>query len=112
MKYILEKLFGANWKVALSQIGVAVAAILTTLAALPYTLGDIATIIPPAWKAKVVTIGIIAAFALRVLNGLQQKDKNVTGGTVQQTSGGCTASYQSHENSSAVIETKQAVSKP
>ena len=61
---------------------------LTVLAALPYQLGDVATIVPPAWKSKIVTAGIVATFILRVLNGLQQKDKNVTGGTLQQTADG------------------------
>lgn len=58
---------------------------LTALAALPYTLGDIATIIPPEYKAKVFLYSAIAAAALKVWNSVQQKDKSVTGGTVQQT---------------------------
>jgi hypothetical protein len=46
------------------------------LAALPYQLGDVATIIPSKWKSTVVTVGIVAGFVLRVINGTQQKDKN------------------------------------
>ena len=35
------------------------------LAALPYTLGDIATVIPPEWKPKVVIVGLVATIGLR-----------------------------------------------
>lgn len=84
----MSKLFGANWKTSVSQIGVAIFSLLTLLAALPYQLGEISTIIPPEWKARVFTIGAIATAILRVWNGLNQKDKNVTGGTVQQTVSG------------------------
>lgn len=56
-----------NWK----SIGAAVASALTMLAALPYTLGDVATIIPPSWKPYVATVGIIAGFLLRSWNAKQ-----------------------------------------
>ena len=73
-----------NWQTTISGIGAAIFSVLTILAALPYQLGDLATIIPPEWKAKVVTIGIIATTLLRVWNSVQQKDRNVTGGSIRQ----------------------------
>ncbi len=76
---------GPNWKTTVSGVGAAIFSLLTILAALPYDLGDVATIIPPAWKGKLVTAGIIASLALRVWNSVAQKSANVTGGNVQQT---------------------------
>jgi hypothetical protein len=55
------------------------------LAALPYETGGIAEIFPPSWKQKILVISAIAAFALKVWNSIQQKSKEVTGGSVQQT---------------------------
>lgn len=81
----ISNVLGANWKTSVSGIGSAIFALLTAVAALPYTLGDVATIIPPEYKAKVFTISAIATVALRFWNSVQQKDKSVTGGTVQQT---------------------------
>lgn len=53
-----------NWK----QVGAAIASTLTILAALPYQLGDLATIIPPSLKPTIVTLGLISTVALRVWN--------------------------------------------
>lgn len=78
-------IFGANWRTTVSGIGTAIFSALTALAALPYTLGEAATIIPPDYKAKVFTVSLFATVALRVWNSVAQKDKSVTGGTVQQT---------------------------
>ncbi len=100
----MTKIFGANWKTSLSGIGSAIFGLLTMLAALPYDLGSIATVIPVEWKSKLVTIGVVATLVLRVWNSMLQKDKNVTGGTVQQTADGSVAVAPS----SSVIETKQA----
>lgn len=55
--------------VFLSKLGVAVFSFLTFLAALPYELGEVATIIPPEWKARLAVTSAIAALLLRVLNG-------------------------------------------
>lgn len=104
---MLTKWFGANWKTSISGIGSAVFGLLTLLAALPYQLGDIATIIPPEYKAKIFLYGAAATSALRIWNSLQQKDKSVTGGVVQQTANGSVA----QATSSSVIETKQAAPK-
>lgn len=40
---------------------------LTILAALPYELGEAATMIPPHWKQRVVVVGLIATVALRII---------------------------------------------
>ena len=82
---LLVKLFGPNWKTLVSGAGTAIFGALTTLASLPYTLGDIATIIPPEWKPIVFKYSLIATVILKFWNSLAQKSKNVTGGTVPQT---------------------------
>lgn len=81
----------ANWRTAISGIGAVVFSALTVLAALPYTLGDIATIIPADWKPYVVTCGLIGTIGLRVWNSIAQKSKEVVGGSVQQTMSGAIA---------------------
>ena len=78
----------ANWKTTVSGIGAALFSALTLLAALPYQFGDISAVFPPEWKGKIVTASAIAAFALKVWNSVAQKDRNVTGGNVQQTLSG------------------------
>jgi hypothetical protein len=85
MTKLMVKLLGANWKTTVSGVGAAVADGLTMLAGLSYTLGDVATIIPPYWKPKIFAVSFIAAFIMRVWNSRSQKDKSVTGGVVQQT---------------------------
>lgn len=111
MTVLFVKLFGANWRTAASQIGVALFSLLTVLAALPYQLGDVSLIIPPAWKSRVFIVGAIATALLRVINGLQQKDKYVTGGVVQQTQNGLVASNASQLDSSSVNQTLQSIPK-
>jgi len=101
----MTKIFGANWKTTVSQAGVAIFSLLTLLAALPYQLGEIATIIPPEWKSKVVAVGAFATLVLRLINGWQQKSKDVTGGTVQQTADNSVAVTQSTD---AVVATTLA----
>jgi len=58
-----------NWR----SVGAAVASTLTILAALPYTLGELATVIPPDWKPKVVLIGLVASVGLRIWNSVVPK---------------------------------------
>jgi di/tricarboxylate transporter len=53
-----------NWKAIASTLVSA----LTILAALPYQLGELSTIIPPNWKPTIVAAGLIATIALRVWN--------------------------------------------
>lgn len=85
------KFLGANWRTSLSAFGASICSLLTILAALPYELGSVATIIPPAWKAKIAIAGAISTALLKIVNGIVQKDKNVVGGTVQQTASGAVA---------------------
>lgn len=51
----------------LSDILAALSSFLAIAAALPYELGDVATIIPPEWKARVAVAGAVAACLQRVL---------------------------------------------
>ena len=51
-----------------SAVGAAVMSAVAALAALPYTLGDIALVIPSEWKPTVTGVSLAAAFVLRVLN--------------------------------------------
>ena len=52
--------------------------LLTALAAAPYTLGEVATIIPPEWKEKVFVVGAIATMLLRVIRDNMQEKPPVT----------------------------------
>lgn len=63
-----------NYKTTLSGILAALTSALTAIAALPYQLGDVATIIPPAWKTRVVVAGLIATIILKSVNSFVQKD--------------------------------------
>jgi hypothetical protein len=60
-----------NWR----SLGAAFFAAVTMLAALPYTLGDLATVIPPAAKPWVAGISLVAAFILRSINSIKSKSK-------------------------------------
>ena len=46
--------------------------------AAPYTLGEVATIIPPEWKEKVFVVGAIATMLLRVIRDNVQEKPPVT----------------------------------
>jgi hypothetical protein len=88
---MLARIFGANWKTTVSGIGAALFGLLTILAALPYEMGDLANLFPPAWKAKIAATAAVAAALLKVWNSVAQKSKEVTGGMVQQTVSGAVA---------------------
>lgn len=75
----METVLGVNWRTTLTQWISAAGGILTTLAALSYQLGDIAVIISPEWKAKLVILGIFIERGAQVLNGMVQKDRMVSG---------------------------------
>lgn len=60
-----------NWR----SLGAAVTSALTILAALPYELGKVATVIPSEWKPWVATIGVIATVILRSLNATRKQTK-------------------------------------
>lgn len=64
-----------NWKTTVSGVGASLFALLTALAALPYQLGDVATIIPAAYKEHIFIGGAIATVILKVWNSIVQKDK-------------------------------------
>ena len=51
----------------LAGYGSIIMSLLTALAAAPYSLGDVATIIPPEWKQRVFIAGAIATLLLRII---------------------------------------------
>ncbi len=61
-------LLKVNWKLALSTFTADASIILAALAALPYSLGDMATVIPPDWKPWIVKVSLIAAALMKLLN--------------------------------------------
>lgn len=90
----MKNLLGANYKSTLTAGAAALFSFLTVLAALPYSMGDISTIFPPEWKGKVAVAGAVAALLLKFWNGAVQKDRDVTGGVVQQDAQGNVAKPQ------------------
>lgn len=54
-------------KQTVTKWGAAITSALTALAALPYQLGDIATLIPAEWKTRVFSVSLLATIVLRVL---------------------------------------------
>lgn len=108
----MNKIIGANWKTTVSGIGSTLASLLLGLTLIPYTMPtELSNILSPQWKLRVLMVALIAKTALGTWNALQQKDKNVTGGTTQQTTDGSVASTSSQGKSSAVLETMQSVPK-
>lgn len=85
------KILGANWQTTVSMIGGVLSAALTWLSTLSYDQGAIATVIPLEYKSLVMKIAGIATLILFCWNGIKQKDKHVTGGSVQQTVSGSVA---------------------
>lgn len=85
------KIFGANWQTSVSGIGGYFLAFVTWLSTISYDQGFIATVIPFAYKGYVTWIAAFCSLALLAWNAIQQKSKNVTGGTIQQTTGGAVA---------------------
>jgi hypothetical protein len=99
------KIFGANWKTTVSMIGGVFMGALTYLSTISYDQGAIANVIPIAYKPWVSKIAGISALILLCYNGIKQKSKEVTGGSVQQTLGGAVAEPG---RQSLVDETKKA----
>jgi hypothetical protein len=64
----------------LAGYGSIIMSLLTALAAAPYSLGEVATIIPPEWKERVFVAGAIATMLLRVIrdNGSVVKESLTT----------------------------------
>ncbi|NBW10145.1 MAG: hypothetical protein EBR82_19165 [Caulobacteraceae bacterium] len=79
MNSLLEKLFGANYRTTITGWLETLCWLLTFLAAAPYTLGEVANILPPEWKATVFKVSGIAAGLLAFLNRSLAKDKTITG---------------------------------
>ena len=63
---------------SLAGYGAIVMSLLTALAAAPYTLGEVATIIPPDWKAKVFAVSAIATVILRIIRDNVQSNSPTT----------------------------------
>ena len=62
----------------LAGYGSIIMSLLTALAAAPYTLGEVATIIPSEWKAKVFVASAIATMILRVIRDNVQSNPPTT----------------------------------
>ena len=62
----------------LAGYGSIVMSLLTALAAAPYSLGEVATIIPPEWKERVFVVVAIATMLLRVIRDNVQEKPPVT----------------------------------
>ena len=84
--------FGANWKTSVTMIGGTLMGALTFLSTVSYDQGAIAMVIPQAYKPWVAWIAGVSSLILFCYNGIKQKSKEVTGGSVQQTITGATAS--------------------
>lgn len=97
----MKTLFGANWRTSTWGIVTLVA---TAIAFKP----DLIAFLPDSVEGIVSGIAGLIAFLSGGAFVLNTKDKQVTGGTVQQTAEGCEASRLSTEQSSAVIDTQQA----
>lgn len=81
----------ANWRTTVSGVGAALFSLLTILAALPYEAGSLANLFPVEWKPTILMVSAAAAAILKIWNSVVQKDKAVTGGTIQQTVSGAVA---------------------
>lgn len=55
-------------------IGTRIAAVLAFLAAAPYQLGEIATLMPPEWKPKILAISLVSGLVLGIWNSIAQAD--------------------------------------
>ena len=74
-----------NWQTTLTGTLAAVTSLLTALAALPTELGDVAQIIPPDYKAKIFTVGLVSTLALKVINSFVQADAKALSSTADST---------------------------
>lgn len=61
-------------KTTLAAIGSALMSLLAMVAALPYQLGDVATIVPAEWKVRVFVASAIAGTVLKVVQGVVSAD--------------------------------------
>lgn len=79
MTKFLESFLGANWRTTLTGILTAITGALTGLAALPYELGDVATIIHPDAKPWLLKVSGVATIVLYILKSAMTKDGAVAG---------------------------------
>jgi len=56
-----------DWKTTLSGAGVAISSALATLALVPYDTGM--QYIPEPWRSRLIIIGGLSAFILRIIQG-------------------------------------------
>lgn len=73
---ILIRLLGPNYKVRLAGISAELSWLLAFLAALPYSLGTAATIIPDHLKAIIATVAGASAAVLRITAIWNSKQKD------------------------------------
>lgn len=85
---------------------------LTWLSTLSYDQGQLALVIPVEYKPMVTKIAGIAALILFAWNGIKQKDKNVTGGIVQQTASGAVAAVGTQSLVDATVKATIASNEP
>jgi hypothetical protein len=106
----VSKLLGANWRTTVSGIGTAISSFLAVLATISLTpeAQSVIAFLNDSQKKQVAIGSAIAALAFRFWNSLVQKDKNVTGGTTQQTATGAVATPLAQRESASVNDTKQA----
>lgn len=57
----------------LTKILAALTSFLTVIAALPYELGEVATLFPPEWKVRIAVAGALATAILRILGNVPAK---------------------------------------
>ena len=94
------------------MIGGTLFAGLTWLSTVSYDMGPIAMVVPVKYKGTVATISGIATLLLFCWNGIKQKDKNVTGGVVQQTANGAVAELGTQSLVDATIRASIASGSP
>ena len=102
----MEKLLGANWRTTVSGIGAGISSLLAVLSTISLTPEGQAVVgfLSPSQKTTVAVGSAVAALAFKFWNSLVQKDRNVTGGTTQQTSDGARA----RDTSTSVLQTIKA----
>lgn len=78
MSALLTRILGPHWRTTLTGYATAITGLLTILAAAPYELGDLASIIPPEYKARLFAVGAVATFLLRIIRGHVTSDAIAT----------------------------------
>jgi hypothetical protein len=108
----MKNLLGANWKTTITTIGTVIFATITFFSQISYDQGPIALIVPAKYKPIVTWIAGACTAFLWIWNGISQKSKEVTGGTVVQTTTGDIAPEAAQNRSVLIDATKQATPPP